>query len=76
MAIDRWINLFDGQDAAIPGHCIPAPMGCGEPLTGFTDDVSRDEYRITGLCQHCQDSLADYAAEMEKLGIAWDEGKD
>lgn len=72
MAIDSWVDFFDGQEAAMPGRCIPPPLGCGEPLTGFTDKVSEDEYRITGLCQQCQDGLMAYAEEMEKLGVAWD----
>jgi hypothetical protein len=76
MTVDRWFDLFEGQDPPVPGHCIPAPLGCGEPLTGFTDEISESEYRITGLCQQCQDSLAAYAAEMEYLGIAWDEWED
>ena len=28
---------------------------CGKPATQFTDDLSREEFRISGLCQGCQD---------------------
>jgi len=42
--------------AAITGDvCIPAPIGCGGPAIEFRDEISRREYRISGLCQKCQD---------------------
>jgi hypothetical protein len=28
---------------------------CGKPAVDFTDEVSRREYAISGLCQECQD---------------------
>jgi len=28
---------------------------CGEKITGFKDELSRKEYKISGLCQKCQD---------------------
>lgn len=28
---------------------------CGKPVTGFRDALSAGEYRISGLCQKCQD---------------------
>ena len=28
---------------------------CGAEATQFKDDLSRQEYRISGLCQQCQD---------------------
>jgi len=37
--------------------CVPPPIGCGGPATGFRDESSRREYRISGLCQKCQDEL-------------------
>lgn len=30
---------------------------CGKPATVFRDDISRKEYRISGLCQECQDKV-------------------
>lgn len=36
----------------------------GEHSMTFTDSVSLDEYRITGMCQTCQDS---HYEEMRKL---------
>jgi hypothetical protein len=28
---------------------------CGEPESGFKDALSEREYRISGICQSCQD---------------------
>lgn len=35
--------------------------GCREPIseTTFRDDISRKEFLISGMCQHCQDSFFD-----------------
>lgn len=33
---------------------------CGESIKGpsaFRDEISRKEYKISGLCQECQDSI-------------------
>jgi len=30
---------------------------CGKPITGFRDVLSEKEYRISGLCQECQDGV-------------------
>lgn len=30
---------------------------CKQPATEFTDELSRKEYTISGLCQKCQDSV-------------------
>ena len=37
--------------------CIPRPIGCGQPALEFTDALSHKEYRISGLCQVCQDVI-------------------
>ena len=37
--------------------CIPAPIGCGNPIDGFRDKLSQREYSISGLCQRCQDTV-------------------
>jgi hypothetical protein len=29
---------------------------CGDKVTGFRDELSRREYRISGFCQRCQDA--------------------
>lgn len=50
--------IFGGRREAIgAAKCIPAPIGCGGEATEFRDDLSRKEYRISGLCQKCQDSV-------------------
>jgi hypothetical protein len=43
-------------------RCVTSPIGCGQPLKPdlarhFRDQASRDEWRITGTCQSCQDLL-------------------
>ena len=30
---------------------------CGKEITGFRDIQSEREYRISGLCQECQDRI-------------------
>jgi len=35
------------------GEC-PA---CGKPITQFRDALSEKEYRLSGLCQECQDEV-------------------
>jgi hypothetical protein len=50
--------LFPGRQEAIArALCIPAPIGCGGPADEFSDDLSRREFRISGLCQSCQDAI-------------------
>ena len=39
-------------------RCRPSPLGCGKQInqaTEWRDEASRHEYRISGLCQKCQD---------------------
>lgn len=30
---------------------------CKKPILGFRDALSEKEYRISGMCQHCQDQV-------------------
>ena len=30
---------------------------CKKPIAGFRDELSEKEYRISGMCQECQDSV-------------------
>jgi hypothetical protein len=39
---------------AISGHCC---VKCGKDATKFKDEVSKREFKISGLCQHCQDDV-------------------
>ncbi len=45
------------REAMQDRKCIPAPIGCGKVASHFKDDISAKEYRISGLCQNCQDSI-------------------
>jgi len=42
-----------GIDALKEGRC---PM-CGEDATVFRDELSRQEFDISGMCQTCQDKV-------------------
>jgi len=46
---------FDRRDSINNNVCIPKPFGCGGPAVKFRDKISEHEYRISGLCQRCQD---------------------
>jgi hypothetical protein len=52
----------DAPLAEAEARCALPPVGCGQPIRpslarGFRDQASRDEHRITGLCQGCQDEM-------------------
>ena len=32
-------------------------VACGKPATTFKDQISKQGYAISGLCQLCQDSI-------------------
>lgn len=44
---------------------------CGGPATAFKDELSAREYRISGLCQTCQDPVF-MPDPFECLGFAWE----
>ena len=49
---------MDERTTAIEANqCLRPPFGCGQPVTGFRDGLSEKEYRISGLCQQCQDKM-------------------
>lgn len=48
---------FDRREYIIRGKCIPKPYGCGGEAVEFTDDLSRKEYSVSGMCQKCQDGF-------------------
>lgn len=59
-AIDKLLGDISGSDrrVTITGNvCVLPPIGCGGPATEFRDELSKKEYRISGLCQKCQDSF-------------------
>ena len=47
----------DREQAILDEVCVPAPIGCGAPVSSFRTDEAADEYMISGLCQKCQDVL-------------------
>lgn len=56
----RNITGVDRRAAIENNRCVPAPIGCGQPVKfpkGFCDDNSLREYQISGLCQRCQDKV-------------------
>lgn len=53
-------NLFGRTTAIENDKCA----SCGEAADEFTDDLSRKEYKISGLCQKCQDAV--FSAEPEE----------
>lgn len=65
---------FDRRESITSLRCVPKPVGCDKLLTEtrfaestggdgvFRDELSAKEYRITGMCQDCQDA---FQARME-----------
>lgn len=47
---------------ALRGFC-PA---CGDEVIGFRDQLSFAEYRVSGMCQDCQDHVFNVVADQEK----------
>ena len=57
-AMETLLEMMAGRSTAIANtRCIPAPIGCGEPVSEFRDAISAKEYTISGLCQACQDKI-------------------
>lgn len=48
---------FDRREVIHKNKCAPPPIGCGELAIVFDDELSQQEYRISGLCQKCQDKI-------------------
>lgn len=60
--LNAFINSLSGGDRERDirsNVCVPPPIGCGKSAINFRDELSRKEYRISGLCQDCQDSIFD-----------------
>ena len=57
-AIEQLLETMSGRTSSITAMtCVKVPIGCGKPITGFKDPLSEQEYRISGLCQACQDAF-------------------
>lgn len=57
---DALQNFFGDSPLAAKkvNRCVKEPIGCGKPIsetTPFRSELDAKEYRITGLCQDCQD---------------------
>lgn len=46
--------LFPGRQAVIDSGRCPT---CGQPIGVFRDALSAKEFRISGMCQKCQDDV-------------------
>ncbi len=56
--LEKLLEGFSGRTTAIEAdRCVASPIGCGKTVGDFRDDLSEGEYRLSGLCQTCQDSL-------------------
>lgn len=67
-ALTNFLETNFGRTSSINNNvCIPKPMGCGGPATEFTDPQSEHEYRISGMCQKCQDAF--YGGVPEDCGL-------
>lgn len=50
--LEKFLEETFGRTTAIRGDVCSF---CHQPATTFRDELSRKEYRISGLCQKCQD---------------------
>lgn len=58
--LDHLVGVKGHHNQAIQNdRCKQPPIGCGGPAVEFTDELSRQEYSISGLCQRCQDEFFD-----------------
>jgi hypothetical protein len=55
--VDVLFPQADRLASIAAGNCVKPPFGCDQPVREFTDDLSRREYAISGLCQSCQDTV-------------------
>ena len=57
--MDSFLRTLMGKDRAVVirnGLCMTCDSQ-GNNARSFTDDISRKEYSISGMCQHCQDDF-------------------
>jgi len=47
-------QIFPGTAKAIELNLCPT---CKKPITPFRNELSAREYRISGMCQACQDTI-------------------
>jgi len=56
-------EVFGSTSSVLDNRCTPEPIGCGReiPLNEFHGEywteLARKEYKISGICNQCQDIL-------------------
>ena len=56
--VEQYLEALAGRSTSITNDkCVAPPFGCGQPVGQFKDELSKREYRISGLCQKCQDKI-------------------
>lgn len=56
--VDHIFPQAERQARIFANFCVGKPFGCGQPITEkFEDAASEKEYRISGLCQTCQNEV-------------------
>jgi hypothetical protein len=56
--MEQFLESWAGRSTAIKkDRCVSPPFGCGKEIGRFKDTLSVREYRISGLCQNCQDQV-------------------
>ena len=61
-AIDALLtSMFgvDRQGSIKENVCVNPPIGCGQPISNFGlwSEIEQAEYKISGLCQSCQQEI-------------------
>ena len=46
-------GMFPSRKNMDVGKCVT----CGKQVTTFRNEISKKEYRISGMCQECQDGV-------------------
>ena len=69
-SIDNYLSQTFGinrKEAIKNEVCVAEPIGCGEPvfMEDFTNEISQREYKISGLCEKCQNSF--FTAEEDEI---------
>lgn len=56
-AVKRLKAAKKAADASRPKVCAEPPIGCGKPINkeDFREESGLDVYKVTDLCQQCQD---------------------
>lgn len=55
--VDLIFPEADRENSIKNNLCIKPPFGCGKPVDVFRDSLSLREYKISGLCQKCQNKI-------------------